>query len=185
MSSLCLHDAIFELNQIKDKKQKLEIQYENCIVQTQRAHKLIDNLSDEKVRWKEIAEQLEKSVKSLIGFVLLSAGFAAYLGPFTGSFRERIINKWQDKIKDYQMIETDSQFNLINFLGDQIKIRNWVINGLPSDFFSVSNSIIMENSVRYPLFIDPQFQANKFIKQFKKNEKLQILQLNQGDFHFF
>ena len=171
-----------ELKEIKAKKKVLEIKYENCIVQTKRAHKLIDNLSDEKVRWKDIVIDLEKSVGNLIGGVLLSAGFLAYLGPFTGSFREEIITNWEEIIKEKEIVDPEDNFNFEKFLGNQIEIRNWVLNGLPGDFFSVCNGIIMKNSIRYPLFIDPQFQANKFIKNLKKKNKLLVLHLSQPDF---
>ena len=53
---------------------------------------------------------------------------------------------------------------MITVLGDPVKIRAWNIDGLPSDNFSVENAIIINNSRRWPLFIDPQLQANKWIK---------------------
>ena len=41
----------------------------------------------------------------------------------------------------------------------------WGVAGLPSDNLSVENGIIMFGSRRWPLMIDPQTQANKFIKK--------------------
>ena len=35
---------------------------------------------------------------------------------------------------------------------------------LPNDKFSIENAIILDNSSRWPLMIDPQGQANRFIK---------------------
>lgn len=40
--------------------------------------------------------------------------------------------------------------------------------GLPSDNLSVENGIIMFGSRRWPLMIDPQTQANKFVKTLGK-----------------
>lgn len=44
---------------------------------------LINGLSDEKVRWQETVENLEHMLNNISGNVLVSAGFVAYLGPFT------------------------------------------------------------------------------------------------------
>ena len=43
-------------------------------------------------------------------------------------------------------------------------VRQWNIDGLPADGFSVENGIIMDITKRWPLMIDPQGQANRFIK---------------------
>jgi dynein heavy chain len=54
-------------------------------------------------------------------------------------------------------------------LGNDVTIRKWGVAGLPSDNLSVENGIIMFGSRRWPLMIDPQTQANKFIKTLGKN----------------
>ena len=41
-------------------------------------------------------------------------------------------------------------------LGDQVKIREWNIQGLPKDTFSSENGVMIEYGRRWPLFIDPQ-----------------------------
>jgi dynein heavy chain len=53
-------------------------------------------------------------------------------------------------------------------LGDPVTIGSWGVAGLPSDKLSVENGIIMFKSRRWPLMIDPQTQANKFIKNLGK-----------------
>jgi dynein heavy chain len=42
----------------------------------------------------------------------------------------------------------------------------WNAASLPSDNLSIENGIIMFGSRRWPLMIDPQSQANKFIKRY-------------------
>ena len=39
-----------------------------------------------------------------------------------------------------------------------------ILAGLPADAFSVENGIIMSRTKRWPLMIDPQGQANRFLK---------------------
>lgn len=48
-------------------------------------------------------------------------------------------------------------------LGDPVLVRQWNIDGLPTDGFSVDNGIIVFNARRWPLMIDPQGQANKVL----------------------
>ena len=50
-------------------------------------------------------------------------------------------------------------------LGHDVTIRQWGVAGLPSDNLSIENGIIMFKSRRWPLMIDPQTQAKKFIKR--------------------
>lgn len=42
--------------------------------------------------------------------------------------------------------------------------RTWQMYGLPRDPMSVESAVLMSNSRRWPLIIDPQTQANKWIR---------------------
>ena len=53
-------------------------------------------------------------------------------------------------------IPCSQTFSLAATLGEPVKIRDWNIAGLPVDSFSVDNGIIVSNSRRWPLMIDPQ-----------------------------
>ena len=57
------------------------------------------------------------------------------------------------------------------------------MDGLPRDSFSIENAIIMSNSSRWPLMIDPESQANKWIRKMEnKEENLLILKLSDDHF---
>lgn len=56
------------------------------------------------------------------------------------------------------------EFNLAENLSDPIQIRDWNAAGLPEDSLSIDNAIITLSSKRWPLIIDPQMQANKWLK---------------------
>lgn len=62
-------------------------------------------------------------------------------------------------------INSSGRFSLQNILSDPIVIGVWTNQQqLPNDDFSVDNAIILKNSSRWPLMIDPQVQANTWIK---------------------
>ena len=61
-------------------------------------------------------------------------------------------------------ISFPSNFSLVTTLFDHVTIRDWILEGLPNDSISIENSIIAKKGIRYPLMVDPQSQANKWIK---------------------
>ena len=62
-----------------------------------------------------------------------------------------------------------------NFLGDEVQIQTWNICGLPKDGTSIENGILIDKSRRRPLMIDPQNQANKYIKNLGRDTKGDIV----------
>uniref|UniRef100_A0A8C9SYH1 Dynein axonemal heavy chain 1 n=1 Tax=Scleropages formosus TaxID=113540 RepID=A0A8C9SYH1_SCLFO len=163
------------------KRDELENKCTLCEQRLVRADKLIGGLADEKVRWKETVQNLEYMVNNVSGDVLLAAGYVAYLGPFTGEYRISMAEEWLQKFKELGVPHTEEP-NLISTLGDQVKIRSWQISGLPKDILSVENGVIAQHSQRWALFIDPQGQANKWIKNMERDNGLEVMKLSNRDF---
>ncbi|XP_027467991.1 dynein heavy chain 3, axonemal [Zalophus californianus] len=173
-----LNDDFEEMN---TKKKTLEENIEICSQKLVRAEKLISGLGGEKDRWTEAARQLEIRYIDLTGDVLLSSGTVAYLGAFTVDYRTRCQKQWLAQCKD-KVIPGSSDFSLSNTLGDPVKIRAWQIAGLPIDSFSIDNGIIVSNSRRWALMIDPQGQANKWVKNMEKANKLSIIKFSDATY---
>ena len=76
----------------------------------------------------------------------------------------------------------NTQFSTVETLGDPVQIRQWNIQGLPIDAFSVENGIIVTKTRRWPLMIDPQGQANKWIRQFETRNGLQVTKLSASKY---
>ncbi|XP_075883238.1 dynein axonemal heavy chain 12 isoform X2 [Nelusetta ayraudi] len=159
----------------------LENQVEMCARKLERAEKMIGGLGGEKDRWLKEAEDLQNTYDNLTGDVLISAGVIAYLGAFTAGFRQDCTKSWTELCKNKNIPSSDD-FSLSKTLGDPIKIRAWNIAGLPSDSFSIDNGVIVSNSRRWPLMIDPQGQANKWVKNLEKENKLSVIKLTDGDY---
>ncbi|XP_049589438.1 dynein axonemal heavy chain 1 [Syngnathus scovelli] len=163
------------------KKNELDNKYQLCEIRLVRADKLIAGLADEKTRWKETVQHLEYMVNNVAGDVLLSAGYVSYLGPFTGSYRAAMAEEWLRSFKELGVPHTDAP-SLMSTLGDPVKIRSWQLSGLPKDTLSVENSVIAQYSLRWALFIDPQGQANSWIKSMERDSGLEIIKLSDRDF---
>jgi dynein heavy chain len=170
-----------QFNENTKKKADLETQVDLCSKKLERAEKLIGGLGGEKVRWSNTAAELSVQYNNLTGDILISAGVVAYLGSFTSAYRQEQINHWISSCKD-KNIPCSDNFSLNNTLGEQVKIRQWTISGLPTDSFSIENGIITANARRWPLMIDPQGQANKWIKNMEKANNLHIIKLTDADF---
>eukprot|EP00117_Sycon_ciliatum_P025270 scpid3533/ scgid21010/ Dynein heavy chain 7, axonemal; Axonemal beta dynein heavy chain 7; Ciliary dynein heavy chain 7; Dynein heavy chain-like protein 2; hDHC2 len=163
------------------KKQDLEEQVDNCSKKLDRAEKLIGGLGGEKKRWSEVEAQLGVVYDNLTGDVLISAGVVAYLGAFTTAFRQEQCKKWLECCKKGG-ISCSNDFSLSTTLGEQVAIRSWNIAGLPTDSFSIDNGIVISNARRWPLMIDPQGQANKWVKNMEKAKNLHVVKMTDSDF---
>lgn len=153
-------------NQLEEsitEKQRLENEVEICAQKLERAERLIGGLGGERQRWSEAAQSLAEQQQNVLGDVLIAAGFISYLGVFTMPFREGLTKKWTAECKK-RGIPCSDVFTLQQCLGDPVKIREWGIAGLPNDQLSIDNAIVVANARRWPLFIDPQNQANKWDK---------------------
>ncbi|ESO89088.1 hypothetical protein LOTGIDRAFT_210054 [Lottia gigantea] len=170
-----------EFEAMTQKKKELEDNIDLCSKKLDRAEKLIGGLGGEKDRWTEAAKVLGIKYVNTTGDVLLSAGVVAYLGAFTVDFRQDILKEWHQLCIERE-IPCSSVFSLNATLGEPVKIRAWNIAGLPVDSFSVDNGIIVSNSRRWPLMIDPQGQANKWVKNMEKENKLGIIKLSDANY---
>ncbi|GAB0094584.1 Dynein heavy chain [Sergentomyia squamirostris] len=166
-----------QLTEANKEMQRVEAEVEVCKSKLQRAESLIGSLGGEKNRWTQAVENLQKLYNSLAGDILLSCGFIAYLAPFSIAYRKRSIREWHSLCITLS-IPSSIPYKLIETLGTDVKIQTWSIAGLPKDAFSAENAIVLDNSSRYSLFIDPQSQANNWIKNLEKPNGLRIIKFS-------
>jgi len=163
-------------------KSKLEQSRETTKAQLVRAEKLVSGLGSEEKRWMEVAGDLENDFKNLVGNVMLSAGCLAYIAPFNAVFRKQLIQEWNVVCDQQLNIPVDKKFDLIKVMAEPAEVRDWHINQLPRDEYSIENAIFVKHSNRWPLMIDPQGQANKWIKQQYKKDNLYVLKPSDEKF---
>eukprot|EP01059_Diplonema_ambulator_P030784 TRINITY_DN5411_c0_g1_i2.p1 TRINITY_DN5411_c0_g1~~TRINITY_DN5411_c0_g1_i2.p1 ORF type:complete len:4213 (+),score=1401.66 TRINITY_DN5411_c0_g1_i2:77-12640(+) len=151
------------------RQQDLQAEVAQTEARLDRAGRLIDGLSGEKSRWVELVSLYEDQEKNIIGDVLVASGYVAYLGPYTSSYRNSLAADWNRQL-DELGIPHSKNAALLSCAADPVQIQQWNIQGLPSDNTSTENAIISEKNVRWPLMIDPQGQANVWIKNMESKE---------------
>ncbi|CAB0035010.1 unnamed protein product, partial [Trichogramma brassicae] len=161
------------------KQAELERQKQLCEDRMSRAVRLIGGLAEEKVRWAETVALIRHDLKNIIGDILLSAGAIAYLTPFMDTYRKRLLTSWYRTLG--KNVPHTPGCSPVSVLGDPVEIRRWQIEGLPRDSLSVENAVLVTNSKRWPLFIDPQGQANHWIRNSGKQGGLSIVRMNDKD----
>ena len=189
-----LNDAKTRLKEVQDrvaemeakyesmvaKKKQLEDKAEECSSKLVRAEKLINALGDERGRWELSVAASDRFIENVVGDILVSAGTVAYLGPFVEAFRSQLTGAWRVALLD-EKVPHSATSTLVSTLSDPLQVREWQIFGLPRDSMSVENASIVKYSQRWPLFIDPQSQANKWIRQME-GDKLVVMKLTDRDF---
>ncbi|XP_067125111.1 dynein axonemal heavy chain 6 isoform X2 [Centruroides vittatus] len=164
-----------------EKQGMLEMDITQTATQLKRASQLTSALSDEAERWKISLQENENKLAVVIGDSLLSAACIAYLGAFTNEFRASIIKEWINKSIKLD-IPVSTEFNLIRFMTNPYEIQQWESYGLPRDAQSRENAILITRGKRWSLIIDPQKQANHWIKCMEQNNSLKVLKFSDDDF---
>ena len=63
------------------------------------ANRLVNGLSSEGKRWKEDMGKLDEKMRLLVGDVLVSSSFVAYIAPFSRQFRDSLVDeKWKPEM---------------------------------------------------------------------------------------
>jgi len=180
-----LHDKLAALQTDLDaalkKKNDLQDQVTDCANKLRRAEQLISGLGGERDRWGELSKELGVLYENVTGDVMLSSGVIAYLGPFTAGYRTDAVSAWSSLLKGKD-ITCSAIFKLSDTLGNPVEIRDWVINKLPNDGFSIDNAIMLYKSDLWPLMIDPQSQANKWVRKSEADNQLKVVKLSQTTF---
>jgi dynein heavy chain len=180
-----LDALIHDLNEANATKQEAMDSVERGHKKLDLAQRLINALASENVRWAANVVQMKIDEELLVGDVLLASAFVSYIGPFTKTFRDILLEK---KMVPYlltanagESIPMSEDANPVNLMVDAAAIAVWQGQGLPADAVSTENACIVCNSARWPLIIDPQLQGIAWLKQKESDpsRSLEIVRLGQ------
>lgn len=158
----------------KNEEERLKAKKDDCEKKYKRAGSLIEKLKGEKETWEISLEKRKIDKENLTGDIIISSGIIAYLGVFIAEYRDSCVTQWISMVNSLH-IKSNDVITLQQVLGNPVKIRQWQIDKLPTDGFSTDNAIIMENSDRWPLMIDPQMQANTWVKKMEASHELKVI----------
>ncbi|BFI30788.1 dynein axonemal heavy chain [Marchantia polymorpha subsp. ruderalis] len=182
-----LAELLAKIQALKDKydksiaaKEALQAELDDLSVKLFRAEKLVSGLAGEKERWEASIINFEEGIKKLPGDCLVAAACLSYSGPFASEYRDDLVTGWVAEVIRLA-IPSSPGFSFNSFLADAGDVREWNIQGLPADAFSSENGVLVTRSNRWPLMIDPQEQAKKWIKNMEAQHGLEVVDLQSDN----
>jgi len=160
-------------------KQEVEALAEACNTKIGLAHRLVGGLSSENERWGNEIAALQQKSNLLVGDVMLAAAFVSYVGAFDKALRNQLwVDTWQPDIRE-KAIPLSDIVDPIEQLTSDSNNALMMQQGLPSDRISIENGSVICACKRWPLMIDPQLQAIKWLRKREEDNGLVVLQLTQ------
>lgn len=128
----------------------------------------------ERSRWEVSIAQYEEQLKNLIGDCAVAAAFRSYAGPFPAKYRNELVSQsWLATVRALN-IPCTPDFSFAYFLASPSDVMSWSLEGLPVDDFSIENGVLVTRGRRWPLMIDPQGQANAWLKN-REGKRLNVI----------
>ncbi|XP_063728306.1 dynein axonemal heavy chain 6-like isoform X2 [Symsagittifera roscoffensis] len=141
-----------------------------------RASLLTDALAGEKDRWITSIAEFEHLLDFVAGDALVCAAGVAFNGAFTAGIRDELITSYKSACVANGIKLTEG-VTLTLGLSQPHEVLKLYSEGLPKDAHSTDNALIIKKNYHYPLIIDPQGQAVKWISQMA-GHKLKKTKLN-------
>jgi dynein heavy chain len=104
------------------------------------------------------------SLETLLADCCLYSGFLTYLGPHDQQFRQDNIQHWKE-VLHRAGLKFNFQIDLMSGLGqDKFKALQWQVNQLPPEPHLIDNALILFESQKVPVLIDPHKQARTWLE---------------------
>ncbi|XP_013921881.1 PREDICTED: dynein heavy chain 14, axonemal [Thamnophis sirtalis] len=176
---------------IEQHQQNLEALYDESIAEqeklaarkiqtTRRLHSasiLSVALKNEMERWKESVNNLDQRLQGIVGDVLISAACIVYSGILSAGYRQQLVDDSLKLCSDNNILVSPN-YSLVNCMTEKNEVRRWQNAGLPHDQYTTENAILVKHGQRWPLLIDPERQAYKWICQMEGSK---LRQTNASD----
>eukprot|EP00118_Oscarella_pearsei_P016795 m.162667 g.162667 ORF g.162667 m.162667 type:complete len:4507 (+) comp38847_c0_seq1:65-13585(+) len=168
------NESVMERDKLKKKQKQTHDRIDRACI-------LVSALAEEEVRWSLLLSALEGKLHCLQGDSLFSAASLTYLGPFTSSYRQHITSSWQQSCLEHN-VAISQECSMISSLTTGMQIETWRQQGLPLDNHSTENAILVTHKGKWPLIIDPQGQARKWIEALEKPSGLVMVDVAEASY---
>jgi dynein heavy chain len=162
-------------------KERLQKEARQTKEKMERATIIVTGLEGERDLWTQQIDYYEQCLVNLLGDGVLACGVLSYTGAFPAEYREELIKKWIGFAKKTSL-SLSRNFDFVDFLVRPTEVRDWENDGLPGDNFSRENGVMVTRGTRWPLMIDPQGQANKWIKKMERDNGLKVIDPKMSDY---
>jgi dynein heavy chain 1 len=153
--------------------QSIKSEMERVQFKVDRSMKLLESLGSERARWEAGSRTFDSEMSTIVGDVLLSAGFLAYGGFFDQHYREVMWQEWSHHLSEAG-IKFKQELSFPEYLSTADERLSWQSKTLPSDNLCTENAIMLKRFNRYPLIIDPTGQATSFLMNEYKDRKITV-----------
>jgi dynein heavy chain len=184
LKSLSAELTTLQANFHKAKAEQLELKQMAEVMERRlvAADKLVSGLGSERIRWGKDLLELKAQRVQLLGDCLLVSGFLSYTGAFNWEMRKELIyNRWLNDLSS-RLVPISENFRVEKILVNDVELSKWAEEGLPADELSIQNGILTTKASRFPLCIDPQQQAIKWIKSRESANHLKVSTFSDPDF---
>ncbi|CRG98628.1 dynein heavy chain, putative [Plasmodium relictum] len=171
-----------EKEEIIVKHNKLVEKIENIKQKIKRSKIILSCLLDQEIKWINKKNSFKKKRDLLIGNCIIVSSLMNYISYFSYEYRTIIKLKIQKILNSFK-IKYSRNISIYNFLESKINLEKWITYGLTNSKFYFENVVIMNNSIKYNLLIDPHFIVTSFLKKFyHKKKDVEVLRNNSSNF---
>lgn len=145
------------------------------------------SLGGEQVRWTQQLAATTEGMKNTLAKALFSAASLVYAGAFNAEYRATISQFLMERLRSYGFVIEQSpgqigEFKLTDILADQVTLMDYINRfKLPSDAHSQQNAVMLFNSQKYCLLIDPEGQGQQFVKNFYKEQGIEVCKVTDSE----
>lgn len=92
----------------------------------------------------------------------------------------QVYSQWYESCQQRD-IPISAKFDFTQFVTNQGEVQRWLSHSLPQDSTSIQSAVLVKNTRKWPLLIDPQRQALKWISELEKENGVKFVKSADGN----
>ena len=125
--------------------------------------------------------ETEEKICNVVGDSLMSAACLTYFGPYTSPYRQMMIESWVATSRQLNLCTTPL-YTFTGAMASDCQIQNWYLQGLPRDMNSAENAILITHHHKWPLIVDPEGQARKWLRVVESSAGLIVINATEPSY---